>query len=120
MDGFVTNIEKSSEENKFFRQVLFTSKNLQLVVMSLKPREDIGTETHQLDQFIRVEKGSGKSVLNGVESALESGFAVIVPAGVEHNIVNVSETENLKLYTVYAPPNHADGTIHKTKSGSRS
>ena len=114
--GYVTNIEKDSLDNGNFRKVLYTAKNSQLVVMSLKPKEEIGMETHQLDQFIRVEKGSGKTVLNGKEQEITDGFAVVVPAGTEHNIINTSETEEMKLYTVYSPPNHKDGTVHPTKA----
>ncbi|HEY4506660.1 MAG TPA: cupin domain-containing protein [Candidatus Paceibacterota bacterium] len=116
MMGYVTNIEKDSLENKNFRKVLYTAKNSQLVVMSLLPKEDIGEEVHQLDQFIRVEKGQGKTVLNDVEYELSDGFCVVVPAGTKHNIINTSETEEMKLYTVYSPPNHKDGTIHVTKA----
>ena len=114
--GYVTNIEKDSLDNGNFRKVLYTAKNSQLVVMSLKPKEEIGSEVHQLDQFIRVEKGNGKTVLNGKESELTDGSAVVVPAGTEHNIINTSETEEMKLYTVYSPPNHKDGTVHPTKA----
>ncbi len=113
--GYVVNIEQESLLNKNFRKVLYTAKNSQLVVMSLLPKEEIGEEVHQLDQFIRVEYGQGKAVLNGREYELASGFAVVVPAGTTHNIINTSETENMKLYTVYSPPNHKDGTIHTTK-----
>lgn len=117
MAGFVTNIEKKSLQNSFFREVLFTGPNSQLVVMSLKPGEDIGMETHgDVDQFIRVEAGNGKAVLNGVEHPLEDGSAVVIPAGVEHNIVNTSEDEPMKLYTVYSPPEHPHGTVHKDKA----
>ena len=116
MNGFVTNIEKDSLENGDFRKVLYTSKHLQLVLMSLRPGEDIGEEVHQLDQFIRVEKGAGKSVLGGEESALADGSAIIIPAGTLHNIINTSATEELKLYTLYGPPNHKEGTVHKTKA----
>ncbi len=114
MKGYVINIEKASLENDYFREVLYTAKSSQLVVMSLKPGEDIGEEIHNLDQFIRVESGSGKTVLNGVEHAIEDGFAILVPAGVKHNIINTS-AEKMKLYTVYSPPNHRDGVIHETK-----
>ncbi len=113
--GYVTNIEKDSLENKNFRRVLYTAKNSQLVVMSLLPKEEIGEEVHQLDQFIRVEAGQGKAILNDKEYELANGFAVVVPAGTKHNIINTSETEEMKLYTVYSPPNHKDGTIHTTK-----
>lgn len=116
MNGYVVNIDQASLENETFRTVLFTAENMQLVVMSLLPNEDIGEETHQLDQFIRVEEGSGKAVLDGVEHDLSEGFAVIIPAGTKHNIINVSEHDLLKLYTVYAPPNHREGTVHKTKA----
>lgn len=115
MNGYVINIEKASVENDNFRKVLYTAKNSQLVVMSLRPGEEIGSETHQLDQFIRIESASGKTILNGVEHDIAGGFAVVVPAGVEHNIINTSQ-EIMKLYTVYAPPNHKDGTIHVTKA----
>ncbi len=114
MRGFVKNIEKESLENNYFRKVLYTAKNMQLVVMNLKPGEDIGMEVHKLDQFLRVEKGEGKTILDGVEHMISDGFSIIVPAGTKHNIVNTSKTA-MKLYTVYAPPNHLDGTIHKTK-----
>jgi len=117
MRGFTDNIESRTLRNTYFREVLFTAKHCQLVVMSLAPGEDIGSETHPAtDQFIRVESGSGKSVLNGVENALSSGSAVVVPAGTKHNIINSSTTEPMKLYTVYSPPNHPEGTVHKTKA----
>lgn len=115
MKGFITNIEKASLENETFRTVLYTAKNCQLVVMSLKPGEEIGSEVHQLDQFIRCETGEGKAILNDVENVITDGFAVIVPAGAKHNIINTSSDKPMKLYTVYAPPNHLDGTVHKTK-----
>ena len=118
MKGYVTNLEKESLANENFRKVLYTAKNCQLVVMSLKPGEDIGMEVHHLDQFIRVEAGVGKAILNGVEYALEDGFAVVVPAGAEHDIVNTSTDKEMKLYTVYAPPNHIDGRVHATKAAS--
>ncbi|MBI2669970.1 MAG: cupin domain-containing protein [Candidatus Yanofskybacteria bacterium] len=114
--AYVTNIEKDTLENGNFRKVLYTAKNSQLVLMSLKPKEDIGTEVHQLDQFIRVEKGSGKTVLNGEEHEIGDGSAIVVPAGTEHNIINTSETEDMKLYTIYSPPNHQDAIIHTTKA----
>jgi len=113
--SYITNIEQESLLNKNFRKVLYTAKNSQLVVMSLLPKEEIGEEVHQLDQFIRVESGQGKAVLNDKEYELANGFAVVVPAGTKHNIINTSETEEMKLYTVYSPPNHKDGTIHATK-----
>ncbi len=116
MKGYVTNIEKDSLDNEYFRKVLYTDERLQLVVMSLNPNEDIGAETHQLDQFIRVEAGDGKAVLDGEEHALPTGSVVIIPSGTKHNIINTSSENPLKLYTLYAPPNHKDGTIHKTKA----
>ncbi len=115
MKGFVENIEKLSLENEYFRKVLYTAKNSQLVIMSLKPNEDIGEEVHQLDQFIRCEAGVGKAVLNGVEYAISDGFAVVIPSGVKHNIVNTSSDQALKLYTFYSPPNRRDGVAHQTK-----
>ncbi len=116
MPGYHTNIEQKSLENEYFRQVLFTGPHSQLVVMALRPGEDIGLETHgDVDQFIRVEAGQGKAILNGQEYPLEDGSAVVIPAGTEHNIVNTSSAP-LKLYTIYTPPEHPDGTVHKTKA----
>ncbi|KKP89200.1 MAG: Cupin region [Berkelbacteria bacterium GW2011_GWA2_35_9] len=114
MNTYIGNIEKETLENNNFQKVLFTAKHSQLVVMSLKAGEDIGSEVHQLDQFIRVDKGTGKTVLDGKETEISDGFAVVVPSGVEHNIINTG-TDEMKLYTVYSPPNHKDGTVHKTK-----
>lgn len=116
MKGFVSNIEKLSLENENFRRVLYTAKNSQLVIMSLKPGEDIGEEIHQLDQFIRCESGQGRAVLDDVQHEISDGFVVIVPAGTKHNIINTSSDKELKLYTVYSPPNHRDGVIHRTKA----
>ena len=117
MPIFVEDIEKLTLENENFRKVLNTSANSQLVVMTLQPGEDIGTEVHEEhDQFIRIEEGQGKAVLDGEEYALEDDFAVVIPAGTEHNVVNTSETEKLKLYTIYSPAEHPDGTIHKDKA----
>lgn len=116
MDFYVKNIEDDTLENENFRKVLFTGPQSQLVVMSLQPGEDIGSEVHHdIDQFIRIEEGEGKAVLNGQEFEIEDDFAVVVPAGTEHNIINTSENEKLKLYTVYSPAEHADGTVHATK-----
>ena len=115
MNGYVTNIEQASLDNEYFRQVLYTDKRMQLVVMSLKPLEEIGEEVHPLDQFIRVEKGVGKSVLNGEEHELKDGSVVVIPQGTKHNIINTSKDQPMKLYTLYSPPNHKDGTIHKNK-----
>lgn len=114
--GFVTNIEQETLENDNFRKVLFTAQHSQLVVMHLQPGEEIGEETHTLDQFIRVEKGTGKTVMNDVETAIEDGSAIVIPAGTKHNVINTSETEPMKVYTIYSPPEHRDGTIHKTKA----
>jgi mannose-6-phosphate isomerase-like protein (cupin superfamily) len=119
MKGFVVNIIKASLENEYFRKVLYTAKNSQLVVMSLKPGEDIGEEVHQLDQFIRCESGQGKAVLDGVEHQISEGLAVVVPAGAKHNIINTSADKSMKLYTVYSPPNHLDGTVHKSKTDAQ-
>lgn len=117
MEGYVANIEKKSLENKYFREVLFTGPHSQLVVMSIAPGGDIGMETHNnVDQFFRIEAGIGRAVLNGKEYNLEDGSAVVVPAGTEHNIINSSKSEPLKLYTIYSPPNHPHGTIHKDKA----
>lgn len=116
MTGYVGKIEKITEDNSFFRQVVYTGKYEQLVVMCLKPGEDIGLEVHDtVDQFFRIEEGRGKVIMNDEETDFEDGFGIIVPAGTKHNIVNTSQTEDLKLYTIYSPPNHPDGTIHKTR-----
>lgn len=117
MSGYVTDIEEKTQQNTYFREVLFTDPHLQLVVMSLLPGEEIGLETHHdIDQFLRIEAGEGKAYLNGEEHALKDGSAVVVPAGTEHNVVNTSATEPLKLYTIYSPPEHPYGTLHKTKA----
>ena len=114
MVGFVDDIEKLTKENSFFRQVLFTGKHSQLVVMCLKPGEEIGKEIHDhVDQFFRVDEGKGEVFIDGEIRQIKDGFAVVVPAGSEHNIVNTGSVD-LKLYTIYSPPNHPDGTIHKT------
>ena len=115
MKGFVKNIEELAVKNEEFRRVVYTAKHCQLVVMALKPKEEIGAEVHKLDQFFRVEEGTGEAVLDGVRTAIRAGFAVLVPAGTKHNIVN-SSAKPLKLYTLYAPPNHRDGVVHKTRA----
>jgi mannose-6-phosphate isomerase-like protein (cupin superfamily) len=117
MTGFIDDIEEKTENNTNFRQVLFTGKYAQLVVMNLKPSEEIGMEVHpNVDQFFRFEAGEGKVIIDGEEHLVSDGFAVVVPAGAEHNVINTSTTEELKLYTIYSPPNHPDGTIHPTKA----
>jgi len=116
MKGFVGNIEKMSIENDNFRKVLYTAKNCQLVLMSLAPGEDIGEEVHELDQFLRVESGNGKAVLDDVEHAIGDGSAIVVPAGTKHNIMNTSPDSPMKLYTLYAPPEHMDGVVRRTKA----
>jgi len=115
MKGFVNNIESLAVRNEDFRQVLYTAKNCQLVVMSLKVKEEIGAEVHQLDQFFRVEEGTGEAVLDGVRTTISAGFAVLVPAGTNHNIINTGNAP-LKLYTLYAPPNHRDAVVHRTRA----
>ena len=119
MNGYVRSIEKATQENATFRTVLYTAKNCQLVVMSLKPGEDIGAEVHKLDQFFRVEVGEGKAVLDGIEHRIKPGFAILVPAGARHNIIN-GQSSPMKLYTLYAPPNHRDGVVHATKADAQS
>lgn len=116
MAGFSVNIEQATLENDYFRQVLFTGKHTQLVLMTLKPGEDIGKEIHpHVDQFIRVESGTGEAVMDGETTALSDGMSIVIPAGAEHNVTNTSSTEALRLYTLYSPPNHPDGTVHKTR-----
>ncbi|HNW23323.1 MAG TPA: cupin domain-containing protein [Candidatus Dojkabacteria bacterium] len=115
--GYTDNIEDRTLENSNFRKVLFTGKYMQLVVMSLKPREDIGEEVHDtVDQFFRIEEGEAKVVMNGEETILTDDMVAIVPAGTLHNVINTSDTNDLKLYTIYAPANHPEGTIHATKA----
>jgi mannose-6-phosphate isomerase-like protein (cupin superfamily) len=115
MKGYVEDIESLAIKNDEFRQVLYTARNCQLVLMALKPREEIGAEIHELDQFFRVEEGCGEAVLDGVRTAIRAGFAVLVPAGMNHNIINTGKAP-LKLYTIYAPPNHRDGVVHHTRA----
>lgn len=117
MAGYVADINKTATTNEYFRKVLFTAKNSQLVVMTLQPTEEIGMEIHEdNDQFIRVEEGEGKAILNGKEFKIKDGWAVVISAGTEHNIINTSKRNKMKLYTIYSPPHHPDGTIHKTKA----
>ena len=116
MKTFAKNIEKLTLANDNFRKEINTNQHAQLVLMSLLPNESIGMEVHETtDQFIRIEKGEGKAILNGQEHVIKDGSAVIVPAGTKHNIINTSYTDPLKLYTVYSPAHHRDGTVHKTK-----
>lgn len=116
MVGFIDNIEEKTEQNNFFRQVLYTGKHTQLVVMSLLPGEEIGIEVHPaVDQFFRIEEGQAKVIIDGEEHEVYEGFAIIVPAGSQHNVINTGNNP-LKLYTLYSPPNHPDGTIHRTRA----
>ena len=115
MKGFVQDIESLATRNQDFRRVLYTAKHCQLVVMALQPGEEIGSEVHKLDQFFRVEDGTGEAVLDGVRTAIRAGFAIVVPTGATHNIVNTGSVP-LKLYTLYAPPNHRDGVVHHTRA----
>ncbi len=117
MTGYTTNIEQKTLQNDSFREVLYTAPHSQLVVMTLRPGEEIGMEVHQnRDQFIRVESGDGAAILNGERHPLQDGDIVVIPAGTEHNVVNTSATEALRLYTLYSPPEHPDGTVHHTKA----
>lgn len=116
MRGYCDNIERLTRENTYFRKVLYTGLHSQLVLMSLLPGEEIGMEAHNnLDQFFRVEAGQGVFVIDGQEHSISDGSAFIVPAGAQHNVINRSEVEALKLYTIYSPANHKDGTVHQTK-----
>jgi mannose-6-phosphate isomerase-like protein (cupin superfamily) len=115
MKSFVQDIEDLAIKNDDFRRVLYTTKQCQLVLMALKPKEEIGAEVHKSDQFFRVEEGTGEAVLDGVRTPIRAGFAVVVPGGVNHNIINTGNVP-LKLYTLYAPPNHRDGVVHHTRA----
>ena len=116
MKGYIANIEKETLENKNFRKVLYTGKYSQLVLMNLKPGEEIGSEIHHLDQFFRCDAGQGKVILDGEEYEISDGFAIVVPAGATHNVINISTDQDLKLYTLYSPPNHRDKVLHITKA----
>ena len=120
MQGYIANIEKITKENNNFRQVLYTGRYSQLVIMSLKPREEIGEEVHGLDQFLRVEEGKGKAIVGDKTYDIEDGTAIVVPAGTKHNVINTSADKPLKLYTIYSPPNHRDRVVHKTKQEAMS
>ena len=116
MSGYVVDIEAKTLENENFRDVLFTAGHSQLVVMTLRPGEEIGMEHHDgRDQFIRVEAGEGEAIIDGERHRLRDGWAVVIPSGAEHNIVNTSRSEPLRLYTIYSPPEHPDGTVHRDK-----
>src|ERR1035437_6597607 len=115
MKGYVQDIEGIAMKNIDFRRVLYTTKQCQLVVMALKPGEDIGAEVHKSDQFFRVEKGSGEAVLDGVRTTISAGFAVVIPGGTKHNIINTGSVP-MKLYTLYAPPNHREDVVHHTRA----
>ncbi len=117
MSGYSVELEKAALANAYFRKVLFTAPHSQLVLMSLQPGEDIGMEVHDhTDQFIRIEAGEAKAIIDGQEHVLKDGSAVVIPAGSRHNVINTSAKAPLKLYTIYTPPEHADGTVHKTKA----
>lgn len=115
MRGYITNIEEATVKNSLYRQVLFTGQNSQLVLMNLKPGEEIGEETHDLDQFIRFEAGEGKVVMDGQDHVVGDGIAVVIPSGTRHNVINTSADSDLKLYSLYSPPEHKVGTMHRTK-----
>ncbi|HQB18851.1 MAG: Cupin domain protein [Parcubacteria group bacterium ADurb.Bin247] len=115
MKGYIANIEEVTKENNNFRKVLYTGKNSQLVVMSINPGEEIGAEVHKLDQFIRIEEGEGSVILDGVEHVIKDGYAVVIPAGTNHNVLN-SSNKVMKLYSIYSPAEHKDGIIHVTKT----
>lgn len=117
MAGYCVQLEQATLANRYFRQVLYTAPHCQLVLMSLLPKEEIGMEVHpDNDQFIRIEKGQGQAIIDGQTFLLTDGSAVVIPAGSQHNIINLSETDALKLYTVYSPAHHPEGTIHQTKA----
>jgi len=116
MKGYISNIEKETLANENFRKVLYTAKHSQLVLMSLLPKEEIGAEVHTLDQFIRIEAGTGRAILDGITTEIADGSAIVIPAGTNHNIVNDSETDKMKLYTIYSPPEHTDQKVHATKA----
>ena len=118
-NGFCSNIEKDTLDNSYYRKVLYTAKNSQLVLMSLKPGEEIGMETHSVDQFFRFEAGNGQVIINGTTYEVKDGDAVIIPANATHNVTNTSKTEDLKLYSIYSPPHHKKGTVHKTKADQK-
>lgn len=115
MTGYIVNIEKATLENTDYRRVLYTAKNSQLVLMNIQAGDEIGEEIHHLDQFIRIEQGQARVTLDGVDHDVQDDFAIVIPAGTKHNVVNTG-TQELKLYTVYSPPEHKDGLVEKTKA----
>jgi mannose-6-phosphate isomerase-like protein (cupin superfamily) len=115
MKGFVNDLASFTRKNEEFRRVIYTAEHCQLVLMSLLPREEIGAEVHQLDQFFRVEEGTGEAVLDKVRTAIQPGFGILIPAGTNHNIINTGNAP-MKLYSIYAPPNHRDGVTHHTRA----
>ncbi len=117
MKGYITNIERATKENTDYRRVLYTAKNSQLVLMSIAPGEEIGEEVHGLDQFLRFEEGEGEVILDGVVYKVADGDAVVIPQGARHNVVNTGST-HLKLYSIYSPAEHKDGTVHSTKASA--
>lgn len=114
MKGYIGNIEQETLHNTDYRRVLYTAQNSQLVLMSIEPGDEIGTEVHHLDQFIRVERGNGEAILDGTTHAIEDDYALVIPAGMEHNVVNTGDVP-LKLYSIYSPPEHKDGVVQATK-----
>ena len=115
--GYKVDLEKETKKNNYFRHVLYTAEHSQLVLMTLKPKEEIGMEVHKgIDQFFRIEQGKGVVVINGFKHNVQDGSAVIVPAGSRHNVINTSSTAKLKLYTLYSPPDHKDKIIHRTRA----
>lgn len=118
MKGYITNIERDTLENTDYRRVLYTGKNSQLVLMSIDPGDEIGEEVHHLDQFIRIEAGRARLVLDGVEHEVEDDWAFIIPAGTRHNVVNTGDVP-LKLYSIYSPPEHKDGIVQATKADEK-
>lgn len=118
MKGYIGNIEQETKENSDYRRVLYTAKNSQLVVMNIQPGDEIGEEVHELDQFIRIESGEGKAIMDGAEHLLEDDHAIVIPAGMSHNVINTG-TEELKLYSIYSPAEHKNGTVHRTKADEK-
>ncbi len=118
MKGYITNIEKATLENTDYRRVLYTSKSSQLVLMNIKPGDEIGEEVHDLDQFIRIEQGSAQVILDDVSHDVQDDDAIVIPQGTNHNVINTGDID-LKLYSVYSPPEHKDGTVHKTKADDK-